>query len=143
MAPLYAEADAKWESDWWEGNDTEEFYTRDNTVYFTRPSGWWLWGEAPWTDGYTKFTNYTFIDSVGNQYNVESGQVINHTDDQYALTTPLRRLISDAPIIVNFPSYLGGKKTIVFKDYYIDGSKGEITVDGKAIDITKITNRVL
>ncbi len=151
MAPLYAEADAKWESDWWEGNDTEEFYTRDNTVYFTRPSGLGAWETAPWTDGYTKFTNYTFIDSVGNQYNVESGQVKNRTIDIYwdplhpLATTPLRRLISypDAPIIVNFPSYLGGKKTIVFNDYYIDGSKGEITVDGKAIDITKITNRVL
>ena len=147
IAPLYAEADEKWKSDWWELASRKEFWTANHSVYFTRPSGALGWGVdglfIKWENGYTLFDNYSFTDSVGNEYKIVSGKIVNRTTDTYDLETPLVRLYRDTPLTVIFPSYLGGKKVINFVDYYIDGSKGQITVDGVEIDISKITNRVL
>ncbi len=157
LQSLYKEADERWNGDWWEFTNQEKFITGSNSVTFKRPCGAYSWGSdgliTKWDNGTAKFDNYTFSDMASNDCTIVSGEIINRTSDTYNGTTPLKRLIGTIKVV--FPSYLGGEKTIEFKDYYIDrssylvdgkdnGNGGSILLDGVAVpNLEYITNRIL
>ncbi len=142
MMPLYEEAEERWDSDWWQGKNKAAFTTASGTVYFQRPSGLGTWGTKPWENGFVKFTNYTFSDTSSNTYTI-NGEIINKTENTYAsLSTNVKYLIGT--ITVTFPSYLGGQKTIEFKEYnIIDYTGGQILLNGAAVELSRITNHIL
>ncbi len=152
MMPLYEEAEDRWDSDWWQGTDQAAFKTASGTVNFKRPKGLYSWGASGlsynWDNGTVKFTNYSFTDTSSNTYTI-NGEIINKTEESSvgkftyeSTSTNVKYLIGT--ITVTSPSYLGGQKTIEFKEYnIIDYKGGQILLNGTAVDLSRITNHIL